>query len=59
MAVTTAASPAQSTPSRLWLYTRPFDLRFISLSVILVAAPYAVYLFLLNLGNYSGRLTQL
>jgi hypothetical protein len=54
MAVTTAALPAQSTPSRLWLYTRRFDLRFISLSVILVAAPYTVYLLLLNLGGLLG-----
>ena len=54
MAVSAATLPARSTPSRLWLYTRPFDLRFISLSVILVAAPYAVYLFLLNLGGLLG-----
>ena len=54
MAVSAATLPARSTPSRLWLYTRPFDLRFISLSVILVAAPYTVYLLLLNLGGLLG-----
>ena len=54
MAVSATTLPARSTRSRLWLYTPEFDLRFISLSVILVAAPYAVYLFLLNLGGLLG-----
>lgn len=56
MAVSASTLPTQSTPSRLWLYTRQFDLRFVSLSVILVAAPYTVYLILLNLNGLLGPL---
>jgi hypothetical protein len=43
---------------RLWLHTRNFDLRFVSLSVILVAAPYTIYLLLLNMGVLLGPLTN-
>ena len=49
MAVSTATVSTQQARHPMWLYTRRFDLRFISLSVILVAAPYLIYLLLLNM----------
>ena len=49
MAVSTATVSTQQARHPMWLYTRTFDLRFISLSVILVAAPYLIYLLLLNM----------
>lgn len=58
MAVSTATMPAAAPESRLWLHTRTFDLRFVSLSVILVAAPYTIYLLLLNLGALLAPLTS-
>lgn len=50
MAVTTASVPTTQDQGAFWLHTRDFDLRFVSLSVILVAGPYAAYLLLLNMG---------
>lgn len=49
MAVSTVTATTQETDRALWLHTRRFDLRFITLSVILVAAPYTIYLLLLNM----------
>lgn len=48
MAVSTATVSTQQARIPQWLYTRKFDLRYITLSVILVAAPYTVYLLLVN-----------
>lgn len=51
MAVSTATlSTPTAEPRGLWLRNRTFDLRFVTLSVILVAAPYTAYLLLLNMG---------
>ena len=57
MAVSTATVSTQQARNPLWLYTRKFDLRFISLSVIMVAAPYTVYLLLLNMETLLFPLT--
>ncbi len=58
MAISTAASSTLTTQQRLWLWSRTWDLRYVSLSVILVAAPYTVYLLLLNLGLILGPLAS-
>jgi hypothetical protein len=51
MAVTTSAFGATTRPvERAWLHSRDWDLTFISLSVVLVAAPYLIYLGLLHPG---------
>ena len=51
MAVSTATlSTPTAEKGGLWLRNREFDLRFVTLSVILVAGPYAAYLLLLNMG---------
>lgn len=50
MAVTAASLSAPANQQRLWIWDRGWDLKYISLSVILVAAPYTIYLLLLNLG---------
>jgi hypothetical protein len=55
MAVSTATMATTQKQDRLWLHTRAFDLRFVSLSVILVAAPYTIYLLLLNMGVRCWR----
>lgn len=58
MAISTAASSTLTTQQRLWLWSRTWDLRYVSLSVILVAAPYTVYLLLLNLSLILGPLAS-
>jgi hypothetical protein len=51
MAVSTATLSTPTPEQRgLWLRNRTFDLRFVTLSVILVAGPYTAYLLLLNMG---------
>jgi hypothetical protein len=51
MAVSTSALGASTRPvERGWLHSRDWDLTFISLSVVLVAAPYLIYLGLLHPG---------
>mgnify|MGYP000172316345 CR=1 FL=1 len=49
MAVSTPAIRAQVSAEPNWLHSRDWDLTFISLSVVLVAAPYLIYLGLLQL----------
>lgn len=50
MAVTTTAFRAESRPAeRPWLHSRDWDLTFISLSVVLVATPYLIYLAILQM----------
>ena len=49
MAVSTATASPQRARSALWLDKPRFDLRFITLSVVLVAAPYTIYLLLLTM----------
>lgn len=50
MAVSTSALRADTRPiERPWLHSRDWDLTFISLSVVLVATPYLIYLALLNM----------
>jgi hypothetical protein len=58
MAVSTATMPVIQKQERLWLHSRHFDLRFVSLSVILVAAPYIIYLLLLNMETLLAPLTS-
>lgn len=48
MAVSATTLPTRPALRRDWLYTRKFDLRYISLSVILVAVPYTAYLLMLS-----------
>lgn len=57
MAVSAATASTQQASTPLWLHTRRFDLRFISLSVILVAAPYTLYLLLLNMEALLAPIT--
>jgi hypothetical protein len=57
MAVSTTALRAESRPvERAWLHSRDWDLTFISLSVILVATPYLIYLALLQMETLLGPL---
>jgi hypothetical protein len=49
MAVSATTLPSSPTLERAWLYTRRFDLRYVSLSVILVAVPYTAYLLMLSM----------
>jgi hypothetical protein len=59
MAVSTAPlSSTTAEPRNLWLHTRAFDLRFVTLSVVLVAGPYLVYLLLLNMSALLAPLTN-
>jgi hypothetical protein len=59
MAVSTASlSSSAAEPRNLWLHTRHFDLRFVTLSVVLVAGPYLAYLLLLNMGALLAPLTS-
>lgn len=58
MAVSTATTSTQPMRSPMWLHSRRFDLRFITLSVILVAAPYTIYLLLLNMETLLAPLTS-
>src|SRR5687768_16777878 len=52
MAVTTSALRAERRPvERAWLHSRDWDLTFISLSVVLVATPYLIYLAILQMGT--------
>ena len=51
MSVSTMTVPTDAGAGLPWLRSRRWDLLFISLSVVLVAAPYAIYLLLLNLGT--------
>lgn len=52
MALSSATVADRPAVGTAWLYSRQFDLRYISLSVVLVAAPYTVYLLLLNAGIF-------
>lgn len=58
MSVSAATLPVRPAPERSWLYNRNWDLKYISLSVILVAAPYTIYLILLNLQSIVGPLAS-
>ena len=58
MAVSAVTVSPEQARNPLWLYTRKFDLRFISLSVILVAAPYTIYLLLLRMETLLFPLTS-
>lgn len=59
MAVSTATlSTPTAEPGGLWLRNRTFDLRFVTLSVILVAGPYTAYLLLLNMGALLAPLVS-
>lgn len=49
MAVSATTLPTRPSLRRDWLYTRRFDLRYISLSVVLVAVPYTAYLLMLSM----------
>ena len=49
MSVTAAAIPSSLRRERPWLWTRNWDLTWITFSVVLVAAPYTVYLLLLSM----------
>lgn len=49
MSVSAPAMPTQASGQQAWLHTRDWDLRFISLSVVLVPVPYLIYLFLVQL----------
>jgi hypothetical protein len=51
MSVSTMTIPTDAGAGLPWLRSRRWDLLFVSLSVVLVAAPYAIYLLLLNLGT--------
>lgn len=46
--MTTTPTARKSLSSGLWIYTRRFDLTFLSLSVLLVPIPYLVWMFLVN-----------
>jgi hypothetical protein len=56
MSVSATAMPTTLQRKRPWLWTRQWDLTWISLSVVLVAAPYTIYLLLLSLGTVLGPL---
>src|SRR3970040_2165791 len=50
------AVPARGSDSGLWLKDRRWDLTFISLSIVLVASPYLVYLVIVQLPTLVGPL---
>ncbi|MFP4321585.1 MAG: hypothetical protein ACLFTK_03955 [Anaerolineales bacterium] len=49
-------APQRASFGETWLYNRDWDLRFISLSVVLVPIPYLVYLLLMNAEPLMGPL---
>jgi len=58
MAVSAAAYPAGIRTDARWLRSRNWDLTWISLSVVLVAAPYLAYLVLMGLQSVIGPLAD-
>lgn len=59
MAVSTPTMGVKSEQEKSWLYSRDWDLTFITLSVVLVAMPYLVYLGLLQLNILIQPLANL
>lgn len=54
MTTITGTIPAGKDTDASWIHDRSWDLKFISLSVILVAMPYAIYLLLINIPSLMG-----
>jgi hypothetical protein len=58
MAVSANSISTSSSKRGFWLFNRRWDLEFITLSVILIAAPYTIYLLLLQLQPLLGPLAD-
>lgn len=58
MSVSAAVFPSSAPQEPSWLWTRRWDLAWITFSVILVAAPYAIYLLLLSMENALSPLAS-
>src|SRR3990172_9175490 len=56
MTATSVAGPMRLPGNGLWLKDRRWDLTFISLSILLVATPYLIYLAMLQLPRLIGPL---
>jgi hypothetical protein len=54
MSVTASTVGVRTQQKRAWLYSRDWDLTFITLSVVLVTMPYLIYLALLELETVLG-----